>query len=57
MAERQEMYYRIQEIFNEDSPLILLYYKPYLVAAKPKFETSNNPRPGSGFGERPGWTQ
>jgi peptide/nickel transport system substrate-binding protein len=44
--ERQEMYYRIQEIFNEDSPLILLFYKPYLVAAKPEVRNFQQPPTG-----------
>jgi peptide/nickel transport system substrate-binding protein len=30
LAVREEMYFRIQEIWNEDAPLVLLYHKPYV---------------------------
>jgi len=29
-AKRQEIYFRIQEIYNQDSPMVLLYHKPYV---------------------------
>ncbi len=28
--ERQKMYFRIQELFNQDAPMVLLYHKPYV---------------------------
>jgi peptide/nickel transport system substrate-binding protein len=27
---RKEIYFRIQEIFNEDSPMVLLFHEPYV---------------------------
>jgi peptide/nickel transport system substrate-binding protein len=44
--ERQKMYYRIQEIFNEDSPLVILFYKPYLVAAASRVRNFQQPPTG-----------
>lgn len=29
-AVRKEMYFRIQELFNQDAPMVLLYHKPYV---------------------------
>ena len=40
------MYYRIQEIFNEDSPLVILFYKPYLVAAASRVRNFQQPPTG-----------
>jgi peptide/nickel transport system substrate-binding protein len=45
-ARRQEIYYRIQEIHNEDAPLVLLYHKPYLDLTSTKVHNFQHPPTG-----------
>jgi peptide/nickel transport system substrate-binding protein len=45
-AKRKEIYFRIQEIFNEDSPSILVYYKPLLDAMSKKVHNFIQPPTG-----------
>jgi peptide/nickel transport system substrate-binding protein len=45
-AKRKEIYFRIQEIFNEDSPSILVYYKPLLDAMTKKIHNFIQPPTG-----------
>jgi peptide/nickel transport system substrate-binding protein len=45
-AKRQAMYFRIQEIFNADSPSILVYYKPLLQAMSKKVHDFVQPPTG-----------
>ncbi|MGI9254528.1 MAG: ABC transporter substrate-binding protein, partial [Thermomicrobiales bacterium] len=45
-AKRKEIYYRIQEIYNEQSPMILLYHKPYLVVTTSNVHNMQQPPTG-----------
>ncbi len=45
-AKREEIYFRIQEIFNEDSPMILLYHKPYIDVTTTKVHHLGHPPTG-----------
>jgi peptide/nickel transport system substrate-binding protein len=43
---RQEIYYKIQELFNQDSPMILLYHKPYIDVTTTKVHDLGHPPTG-----------
>lgn len=45
-ALREEMYHRIQEIYNEESPMLALYYKPYLDVTTIKVHNFGHPPTG-----------
>ncbi len=45
-AKRREIYFRIQELFNQDSPMILLYHKPYLAVTSTKVHNFQQPPTG-----------
>jgi len=45
-ALRQEIYFRIQEIYNEESPMLALYYKPYLDITTIKVHNFGHPPTG-----------
>jgi peptide/nickel transport system substrate-binding protein len=45
-AKRKEIYFRIQEIFNEDSPQLLLYHKPYIDVTTTKVHHLGHPPTG-----------
>jgi peptide/nickel transport system substrate-binding protein len=45
-AKRKEMYFRIQELFNEDSPMLPLYYKPYVDVTTVRVHNFNHPPTG-----------
>jgi peptide/nickel transport system substrate-binding protein len=42
-AKRKEIYYRIQEIFNTDSPMVILYQKPYVEVMTTKVHNFQQP--------------
>ena len=46
-AKRKEIYFRIQEIYNEESPMLPLYYKPYVNVTTTRSTTSIIRRPGN----------
>jgi peptide/nickel transport system substrate-binding protein len=43
---RREIYYRIQEIFNQQSPMVILYHQPYLAATTAKVHNFLQPPTG-----------
>jgi peptide/nickel transport system substrate-binding protein len=43
---RKEMYFRIQELYNEDSPMMALYYRPYLNISTTKVHNFGHPPTG-----------
>jgi peptide/nickel transport system substrate-binding protein len=45
-AKRQEIYFRIQELFNEDSPMLPLYYTPYVNVTTARVHNFNHPPTG-----------
>jgi peptide/nickel transport system substrate-binding protein len=45
-ARRKEIYFRIQEIYNQDSPMILLYHKPYLAVTSTRVHNFQQPPTG-----------
>lgn len=45
-AKRQEIYYRIQEIFLEDSPMLATYHRPYLDITTTKVHNFGHPPTG-----------
>lgn len=45
-AKRQEIYFRIQEIFNEDSPMVILYHKPFTDVTTTKVHNFSHPPTG-----------
>ena len=45
-ATRDEMYRRIQEIYSEDSPMIPLYYRPYIDVTTTRVHNFNHPPTG-----------
>jgi peptide/nickel transport system substrate-binding protein len=45
-AKRKEIYFRIQEIFNEDAPMVLLYHKPYVEVMTTKVHNFGHPPTG-----------
>ena len=45
-AKREEIYFRIQELFNEESPMIALYYKPYVDVTTVGVHNFNHPPTG-----------
>lgn len=45
-AKRQEIYFRIQELFNEESPMLALYYKPYVDVTTTKVHNFSHPPTG-----------
>jgi peptide/nickel transport system substrate-binding protein len=45
-AKRQEIYFRIQEIYNEDSPMLPLYHKPYVDVTTIRVHNHNHPPTG-----------
>ncbi|MFN8591799.1 MAG: ABC transporter substrate-binding protein [Thermomicrobiales bacterium] len=45
-AKRKEIYFRIQEIYNEDSPMLMLYHKPYVDVTTTKVHNHNHPPTG-----------
>jgi peptide/nickel transport system substrate-binding protein len=44
--QRRQDYYRIQEIFNAEAPMVLLFHKPYLDAMSPKVHNFQHPPTG-----------
>ncbi len=45
-AKRQEIYFRIQELFNEESPMLPLYYTPYVNLTTAGVHNFNHPPTG-----------
>ena len=45
-ARRKEIYFRIQEIYNEDSPMLPLYHKPYVDVTTTRVHNHNHPPTG-----------
>jgi peptide/nickel transport system substrate-binding protein len=45
-ARREEMYFRIQEIYHEESPMLALYYKPYVDVTTTRVHNFNHPPTG-----------
>jgi peptide/nickel transport system substrate-binding protein len=45
-AKRKEMYFRIQELFNQDSPMLPLYYQPYVNVTTTKVHNFSHPPTG-----------
>jgi len=45
-AKRQEIYFRIQELYNQDSPMILLYHKPYVDVTTTRVHNFGHPPTG-----------
>ncbi len=45
-AKRKEIYFRIQAIFNEDAPMVLLYHKPYVEVMTTKVHNFGHPPTG-----------
>jgi peptide/nickel transport system substrate-binding protein len=45
-ARRREIYFRIQEIFNQDSPMILLYHRPYVDVTTTRVRNFGHPPTG-----------
>lgn len=43
---RQEIYFRIQELYNQDSPMVLLYHKPYIDVTTTKVHDLGHPPTG-----------
>ena len=44
--QRQAMYFRIQELYNQDAPVILVYYKPFLDAVAKTVHNFEQPPTG-----------
>jgi peptide/nickel transport system substrate-binding protein len=45
-AKRKEIYFRIQELWNQDSPMILLYHLPYVDVTTTKIHNFGHPPTG-----------
>jgi len=45
-AKRKEIYFRIQELYNQDAPVVLVYYKPLLNAVSKKVHDFEQPPTG-----------
>ncbi len=45
-AKRKEIYFRIQEIYSEESPMLPLYYKPYVNVTTTRVHNFNHPPTG-----------
>ncbi len=45
-AKREEMYFRIQEIYHEESPMLALYYKPYVDVTTTRVHNFGHPPTG-----------
>jgi peptide/nickel transport system substrate-binding protein len=45
-AKRQAIYFRIQELFNQDSPMVILYHKPYVDVTTTKVHNFSHPPTG-----------
>ena len=45
-AKRKEIYFRIQEIYNEESPMLPLYHKPYVNVTTTRVHNFNHPPTG-----------
>jgi peptide/nickel transport system substrate-binding protein len=45
-ARRQEIYFQIQEIYNQDSPMIILYHKPYVDLTTTRVHNFSHPPTG-----------
>ena len=45
-ARREEMYFRIQEIYHEESPMLALYYKPYVDVTTTRVHNFGHPPTG-----------
>jgi peptide/nickel transport system substrate-binding protein len=45
-AKRKEIYFKIQEIYNEDSPMVILYHKPYVDLTTVRVHNFNHPPTG-----------
>jgi peptide/nickel transport system substrate-binding protein len=45
-AKRKEIYFRIQEIYNQDSPMVLLYHKPYVNVTTTRVHNFGHPPTG-----------
>jgi len=43
---RKEIYFRIQEIYNQDSPMVLLYHKPYVNVTTTRVHNFGHPPTG-----------
>lgn len=55
-AKRDEMYRRIQEIYHEESPMLALYYRPYLDITTVKVHNFGHPPTGQ-FDWRTTWIE
>ena len=44
---RKEIYFRIQEIHSEDSPMLPLYYTPYVNVTTARVHNFNHPPTGA----------
>jgi peptide/nickel transport system substrate-binding protein len=55
-AKRDEMYRRIQEIYHEESPMLALYYRPYLDITTTKVHNFGHPPTGQ-FDWRTTWIE
>ena len=45
-AKREEMYFRIQEIYHEESPMLALYYAPYVDVTSTRIHNFGHPPTG-----------
>ena len=45
-AKRKEIYFRIQELINDDSPMLSLYYEPYVNVTTTRVHNFNHPPTG-----------
>ena len=45
-AKRKEIYFRIQEIVNEDAPMVSLYHKPYVDVTTTRVHNLSHPPTG-----------
>jgi peptide/nickel transport system substrate-binding protein len=45
-SNRKDIYFRIQELFNQDSPMLPLYYKPYVDVTTVQVHNFNHPPTG-----------
>lgn len=43
---RKEIYFRIQEIYNEDSPMVILYHRPYINVTTTRVHNFGHPPTG-----------
>jgi peptide/nickel transport system substrate-binding protein len=45
-AKREEIYFRIQELYNQDSPMVILYHKPYIDLTTTRVHNFSHPPTG-----------